>query len=182
MTESCDFSQVQGTQQVCGLLGNCKSSETESQGIVLALCEIVTTFQIGWSITSLGGSQPVEEGGSLIEIRGSHEAVAHRTDQTCRRCANLMLALALVGNWLVPRDGSCGFCAAEAFSGFIHGDRENQGERCSTRTLRIISGPGTPCQLATCDESCLREIRRRLTMIGAVERKRKPTSMGGTHE
>jgi len=45
-------------------------------------------------------------------------------------------------------------------------------------TLRVASGPGTPCQVAQCHLLCMTGIKDRLAVLGAVEREKKQEFSG----
>lgn len=174
MSEDCAFSQQTGTRRVCGLLGAKELGSAAPEGRVVALREIVEHFQIEWEVAaqSSGNSDEGLAGGFALEMRGRHKPVGHSPGQPCAHCANLMLSLRIIEEWLLPPSGRCAFCQAETSSTFVRGDRHSQGETSSTRTLCVLSGPGTPCQIEQCHELCLEEIRERLTLLGAAERRR----------
>jgi hypothetical protein len=174
MSEGCAFSQAAGTRRICGLLGAKDLDSAVLEGHVIALREIVEHFQIEWEIAPQSGGNSCEESASgfALALRGRHEPAGDCLGQTCAHCANLMLSLRIIGEWLVPPGGRCAFCQAEASNAFVRGDGHSQGEASSARTLCVWSGPGTACQLAECQELCMREIRERLALLGAAERRR----------
>jgi hypothetical protein len=96
--------------------------------------------------------------------------------RTCRHCANLKLALRIIGDWFFPPQGECSFCEVQAYSNFVHGDQQGQREDCSTRTFRLVRQLGTRCQLGACHVWCRTKMTERLNRIGAVERGGKPLS------
>jgi hypothetical protein len=174
MSEDCAFSQASGTRRVCGLLGAEESGSAASVSRIVALREIVEHFQIEWEIAAQtsGNSEEGLADGFTLEIRGRHERTGHSPGQPCAHCANLMLALRIIEEWLLPPGGRCTFCRAETSSAFVRGDRHSQEDATSMRTLCFLSGPGTPCQVTRCHESCMQEIRERLALLGAAERRR----------
>ena len=174
MSEDCAFSKQTETRRVCGLQGAKELGSAASEGRVVALREIVEHFQIEWEIaveSSRNSAEGVADGFAL-EMRGRHKPLCHAPGEPCAHCANLMLSLRIIEEWLVPPDGRCTFCQAEASSAFVRGDRHSQGDTSSTRTLCVLSGPGTPCQIKRCHELCIEEIRDRLALLGAAERRR----------
>jgi hypothetical protein len=174
MSEDCACSRQTGVRRVCGLLGERDLSGAASEGHIVALREIIEHFQIEWEIAaqSSGSSEGGLTGGFALEMRGRHVPTRHSSGQPCVHCANLMLSLRIIEEWLLPPGGRCTFCQAEASSAFVRGDRHSQEDTSSTRTLYVLSGPGTPCQIARCHELCIQEIRDRLALLGAAERRR----------
>jgi len=174
MSEECAFSQGTGTRRVCGLLGANELGSAALEAQILALREIVEHFQIEWEIAARGSGDSEEgsESSFALEMRGRHEPSEHLSDGPCSHCANLMLSLRIIEEWLLPLGGRCAFCRAEPTSTFVRGDRHSQGGVSLTRTLCVSSGPGTPCQIVRCHELCMKEIRERLALLGAAERKR----------
>lgn len=171
MTDHCAFSQEEGMHRFCGLLG-AKEFGDPAPGRIAALREIVEHFQIEWEITAQSSERREDaRQGFTLEMRGQHGLGGHSIGQPCSHCANLMLSLRIVEEWLLPRGGQCEFCSTEASSTFVRGDRNAQREASSTRTVRMSSGPGTSCQLAQCHEFCMQEIRERLAALGAAERR-----------
>jgi len=180
MTQECTFSLAKGTQRICGLLGTEAMSTAECESRIAALREIVERFHIQWELTAevRGDSDDQQESGFTLELKGTHNPACHHSGDPCSHCASLMPALRIIGEWLLPPDGRCAFCETEACSIFVHGDKHNQGEACSTRTLRVASGPGTPCQVAQCHLLCTTGIKDRLAVLGAVEREKKQEFSG----
>src|SRR6516164_4729830 len=178
MTQECAFSLAKGTQRICGLLGTEAMSSAECESRIVALREIVERFHIQWQLTAevRADSKDQPESGFILELKGTHHPACHRTGDPCSH--NLMLALRIIGEWLLPPDGRCAFCETEACSSFVHGDKHSQGEACSTRTLRVASGPGTPCQVAQCHLLYTTGIKDRLAVLGAVEREKKQEFSG----
>ena len=175
MTQECAFSQAKGTRRICGLLGTEAMSTAECESRIVALREIVERFHIQWELTAevRGDSEDQPESGFTLELKGTHHRACHHSGDPCSHCADLMLALRIIGEWLLPPDGRCAFCEAEVCRSFVQGDKHSQGEACSTRTLRVASGPGTPCQVAQCHLLCTTGIKDRLAVLGAVEREKK---------
>jgi hypothetical protein len=174
MSEKCAFSQAAGTRRICGLLGANDLDGAASEGHVTALREIVEHFQIEWEIASQSGGNSCEESASgfALALRGIYEPAGDCSGPACAHCANLMLSLRIVGEWLLPPDGRCSFCRAEASAAFVRGERQSQGEASSTRRWWLSSGPGTPCEIARCQELCRKEVSERLARLGAAERRR----------
>jgi hypothetical protein len=171
----CTISKEPGLGRVCGLLGEENFIGSGSEGLTLALREIVEHFQITWEVTPHHNSDSGErvENGSVLELRGTHEPAARHTGRTCIHCANLMLGLRIIGDWLFPPGGKCSFCEVQAYSNFVPGDQHGQREARSTRTLRLASQIGTRCSLGACHIWCMTKTKERLSEIGAIERERK---------
>jgi len=178
MIRACEISKEPGIQGVCGLLGNEDIAGSDPDGFILALREIVEHFQIRWGVAPLQESDSGEgvEIGFVLELSGTHEPGADHMARTCRHCANLMLALRIIGDWLFPPQGNCSFCEVQAYSNFVRGDQQRQSEASSTRALRLVSHLGTRCQLGACHVWCMTKMTERLNRIGAVERGRNPLS------
>jgi hypothetical protein len=178
MIQECAVSKEPGIQGVCGLLGKDDVTGSEPDGFIQALREMVEHFQITWGVTPLHESDSGEsiEIGFALDLNGTHESAADHAGRTCRQCANLMLALKIIGDWLFPRQGKCSFCEVQAYHNFIRGDEQVQAQACSTRTLRLVSHLGTRCQLAACHVWCMTKMTERLNRIGAVERGRNRLS------
>lgn len=118
MTQECAFSQAKGTQRICGLLGTEAMSTAECESRIVALREIVERFHIQWELTAevRGDSEDQPESGFTLELKGTHHRACHHSGDPCSHCANLMLALRIIGEWLLPPDGRCAFCEAEVCS------------------------------------------------------------------
>ena len=174
MIRTCEISKEPGIQGVCGLLGSEGIAGSDPQGFILALREIVEHFQITWGVTLLHESDSGEsvEIGFVLDLNGTHESAADHLRRTCRHCANLMLALRIIGDWMFPPQGKCSFCEVQTYSNFVRRDQQDQSEACSTRALRLVSHSGTRCQLGTCHVWCMTNMTERLNRIGAVERGR----------
>jgi hypothetical protein len=181
MTRECEFSQGQGSQRVCGLLVGAEFGGRETEGRIAALRELVEHFAIEWELTPrLGGDCEEEwESGFTVRLKGAHEPDSRSAIQASARHTNLMLALRIVGEWVLPPKGNCAFCSAEAYAEFVHGDRNDQHEACSTRTLRVASQKGSRCHTEACHLWCLTKIRERLTAVGAAERTGAAKSAAG---
>jgi hypothetical protein len=178
MIYACETSKEPGMQGVCGLLGKETVSGSDSEGFILSLRGIVERFQVTWAVTPLHESHSGEsvEIGFVLELNGTHEPVADHVGRTCRHCANLMLALKIIGDWLLPPQGKCSFCEVQAYSDFVRAEQKYQAEACSTRALRLVSHLGTLCQLGACHVWCMTKMKARLNRIGAVERGRNSLS------
>lgn len=178
MIYACEILKEPGIQGVCGLLGEKDIAGSDPDGLILELREIVERFQITWEVTPIdeaesGGSV---ETGFVLDLNATHEPSADHTGRTCRRCANRMLALKIIGDWLFPPEGKCSFCEVQAYSDFVRGDQQGRQHACSTRALRLVSHLGTGCQLGACHVWCMTQMRAQLKTIGAVERRRNPLS------
>ena len=180
MSCGCAISQKPGIQGVCGLLGAEEIAGSDANGLVVALREIVEHFQIEWEVTAYQGMDSPEsaEAGFVLELMGTHEPASHDPGRKCVHCSNLMLGLRIVGDWLFPPQGKCSFCEVLACSNFVRGDQQDQRNASSTRRLSLVSQRGTWCQLGACHIWCMTKTRERLSVIGAVERKRKQASTG----
>ena len=108
MIYACEISKEPGMQGVCGLLGKETVAGSDSEGFILALRGIVERFQVTWGVTPLHESDSGEsvEIGFVLDLNGTHEPVADHVGRTCRHCANLMLALRIIGDWVFPRKES----------------------------------------------------------------------------
>lgn len=178
MIYACEISKEPGMQGVCGLLGKETVAGSDFEGFILALRGIVERFQVTWGVTPLHESDSGEsvEIGFVLDLNGTHEPVADHVGRTCRHCANLMLALRIIGDWVFPPEGKCSSCELQTYSNFVRGGQQGQPEACSTRALRLVSDPGTRCQLGACHVWCKTKMREQLNRIGAVERGRNPLS------
>lgn len=178
MISECEISKETGIQGVCGLLGKETVAGSDSDGFILALRGIVERFQITWGVTPLNESDSGEsvEIGFVLDLNGIHEPVADHVGRTCRHCANLMLALKIIGDWVFPPQRKCSFCEVQAYSDFVRGEQRDQTQAGSTRELRVVSHLGTRCQLEACHVSCMTKTKARLDRIGAVERGRNSIS------
>jgi hypothetical protein len=172
MIGACEVSKEPGIQGVCGLLGKENIAGGDHEGFIFAVREIVEHFHITWGATPLYESDSGEsvQIGFVLELNGAHEPAADHIGRTCRHCANLMLALRIVGDWLFPPEGKCPSCELQAYCNFIRGDQMGQPEACSTRVIRLASHLGTRCQLGSCHVWCETTLRERLNRIGSVER------------
>ncbi len=181
MTHDCAISKEPGIPNVCGLFGKEDIAGSESEGLLLALREMVGHFQITWGVTPLHESDP--EGGTeigfVLELNGTHEPVPDHAERSCHHCANLLLALRIVGDWLFPRQGKCSFCEVQVYHNFVCGDEGVQARPCSTRALRLVSQPETHCRFGACHVWCMTKLTERLSRIGAVERGRNRPSAEG---
>jgi hypothetical protein len=173
MSLDCVFSQGKETRRICGLLGDEEFSDAQVAGRIAALQELVEHFAIEWELTPrlIGEREEDWESGFTLRLKGAHEHDSHSAGQTSAHHTNLMLALRIVGEWVLPPEGNCAFCCAEAYTKFVQGDRNNQGEACSTRTLRVATQKGSRCHAEACYRWCMKKIRERLAVVGAVERK-----------
>ncbi len=174
MIHACEISEEPGMQGVCGVLGKEDIAGSDSEGLILELREIVERFQITWAVSPLHESVSGEsvEIGFVLELNARHEPPAEHMGRTCRHCANLILALRIIGDWLFPPQGKCSFCEVQAYNDFVRGDQQGQPEGCSTRALRLVSHRGTRCQLGACHVWCMRTMTEQLNRIGSVERGR----------
>ena len=180
MKQPRSISREPGMQGVCGLLAPDELAGRNAEGVVLVLGEIVQHFRIEWELTPYQGSDSAgrPEAGFVLELNGTHEPAEPHSGRSCLHCANLMLGLRIVGDWLFPPKGKCSFCEVLARSNFVRGDQHGQQAGYTTRTLRL-AGPRSPsCQLGACHIWCTAKTEERLRTIGAVERKRKPASTG----
>jgi hypothetical protein len=181
MSHDCAISKETGILSVCGLFGKEDIARSNSDGLLLALREMVEHFQITWGVSPLhqADSGVSVEIGFVLDLNGTHEPVADHAERSCRHCANLMLALKIVGDWLFPRQGKCSFCEVQVYHNFVCGDEHGQGQECATRALRLVSQPETRCQLGACHAWCMTKLTERLNRIGAVERGRnRPLAEG----
>ena len=178
MNRACALSQEPGIGGVCGLLGTEEIAGSDAAGLVVVLGGIAEHFQIEWELTPYQGTGAAEssETGFVLELKGTHEPAEHHSGRTCLHCANLMLGLRIVGDWLFPPQGKCSFCEVLRCSNFVRGAQHGQQEGCSTRSLRLASQRGTACQFGECHIWCMTKTKERLRAIGAVERKRKEAS------
>ncbi len=176
MVNAGETSKEPGIQGICGLLGKDNIAGSDPEGFILALREIAEHFQITWGVTPLHEPHSEEsvEIGFVLDLNGTHEGAARHRAQTCQHCANLMLALRIIGDWLFPPQGKCSFCELQAYSNFVRGDQQGQPEACSTRALRLVSHLGTRCQLGACHVWCKTKMTEQLNRIGVVERGRNP--------
>jgi hypothetical protein len=108
--------------------------------------------------------------GFVLDLHGTHESATDHRERTCQHCANLMLALRIIGDWLFPPQGKCSFCEVQAYNNFVRGDQQGPPEVSSTRALRLVSHLGTRCQLGACHVWCMNNMTERLNTIGMVER------------
>ena len=140
----------------------------------MALKEIVEHFRIKWQVTLHEGTDSAEgaEDGFVLELKGTHEPAEDHSWRTCLHCANLMLGLRIVSEWLFPPQGKCPFCEVVAQSNFVRGDQRGRQETCSTREIHLVSRRGASCQLGACHIWCMTKTKERLSVIGAIERKR----------
>ena len=175
------ITQEPGIRGVCGLLGAEGITGCDSEGLAFALREIVEHFRIEWELTPYQDPDSAEssEAGFVLELKGTHEPAEHYSGRTCVHCANLMLGLRIVGDWLFPPQGKCSFCEVLACSNFVRGNEHSQQEGCSSRALRLASQRRTACQLGACHIWCMTKTKERLRAIGAVERKGKKHQQGG---
>ena len=176
MTRGCEFSQGQGNQSVCGLLGGAEFYGAATEGRIAALRELVEHFAIEWELTPrLGGNCEGEwESGFTVRLKGAHEPDSRSAIQPSARRTNLMLALRIVGEWVLPPEGNCAFCSADAYADFVHGDRNNQGETKVSLRIRISHRSGFDRPVDACEVRCLIEMKDKLSEIGALRRKWKP--------
>ena len=178
MIYACEVSKEPGIQGVCGLFGKGTVGGSDSEGFILALRGIVERFQVTWGVTPLHGSDSGEsvEIGFVLDLNGTHKPAANHVGRTCRHCTNLMLALKIIGDWLLPPQGKCSFCEVQAYSDFVRGEQKGQADASSTRALRLVSHLGTRCQLGACHLWCMTKMKARLNRIGSVERGRSSIS------
>ena len=82
------------------LLGKDNIAGSDPGGFIRALREIVEHFQITWGVTPLHESHSGEsvENGFVLDLSGTHERADHDRGRTCQQCANLMLALKIIGD------------------------------------------------------------------------------------
>src|SRR5216117_2439804 len=111
MIYACEVSKEPGIQGVCGLFGKGTVGGSDSERFILALRGIVERFQVTWGVTPLHGSDCGEsvEIGFVLDLNGTHKPAANHVGRTCRHCTNLMLALKIIGDWLLPPQGKCSF-------------------------------------------------------------------------
>ncbi len=177
MIAAWEISKEPGIQGVCGLFEKENIAGSGSEGFLLALREMVEHFEVTWGVTPLRESDSREsaEIGFVLDLSGAHEPVADHSVRSCPQCANLMLALRIIGDWLFPLEGKCSFCEVQAYHNFVCGDEQLQAQACSTRALRLVSHPGTQCQLGACHVWCMTMVTERLKRIGSVERGKNST-------
>ena len=181
MSHDCAISKETGILSVCGLFGKEDITRSDSERLLLALREMVEHFQITWGVRPLhqSDSEVSVEIGFVLELNGTHEPVADHAKWSCLHCANLLLALRIVGDWLFPREGQCSFCEVQVYHNFVCGDEEVEARICSTRALRLVSQPETRCRFGACHVWCTTKLTERLNRIGAVERGRNRPSAEG---
>lgn len=172
MTDGAAAAQRQRTERICTLLGPEVLSKREIDGFVISLREIVEHFRIEWTIRPYedDGFQRTSGAGFVLELTGAHQPSEHRARQGCLHCANLLLALRLVGDWLFPPKGNCGFCEVRVQSTFVRCEEPNQRACSLTRTLGFVSDAGTECRMGACHLWCMNEIKERLNVLRALER------------
>ena len=175
MMHGCPISQDPGSPRVCGLLATEQINGISAEGLTVALREIVEHFHIRWEVRPDRETESEDkiETSFVFELTGTHELVGHHTGRTCSHCANLILGLRIIGDWIFPPDGKCSFCQVQPHSDFVRGDQHGQQEASSTRTLRLASQAGSRCQVEACHRWCITTIKDRLRTIGAVEREKK---------
>ena len=180
MSCGCVISQEPGRRGVCALFHVQEVAGSGADGLVVAVRAIVEQFRIEWDLTPYQGPDSAEsaEAGFVLDLKGTHEPASHDPGRTCVHCSNLMLGLRIVGDWIFPSEAKCLFCEVRACSNFVRGDQFGQREAISTRTLRLVSHGGTPCQIGACHILCMAKTKERLSVIGAVERKKKQASIG----
>ena len=179
MMHRCPISQEPDIGGVCGLLGAEEITGTAAKGIILALREIVEHFHIRWEMRPHRETESEDkvETGFVLELTGTHELVGHHTGRTCSHCANLILGLRIIGDWIFPPDGKCFFCQVQPHSNFVRGDQHGQQKASSTRTVRLASQVGSRCQLEACHSWCMTKIKERLGKIGARKQEKKQLSV-----
>src|SRR5947207_4784607 len=140
---------------------------SDSERFILALRGIVERFQVTWGVTPLHGSDCGEsvEIGFVLDLNGTHKPAANHVGRTCRHCTNLMLALKIIGDWLLPPQGKCSFCEVQAYSDFVRGGQKGQADASSTRALGLVSPLGTRCTLGSCHLGCMTMAKARLNGI-----------------
>jgi hypothetical protein len=161
---------------ICGLLGDEEFSDAQVSGRIAALQELVEHFGIEWELTPrlIGEREEDWESGFTLRMKGTHEHDSHSAGQTSAHRTNLMLALRIVGEWVLPPEGNCAFCSADAYADFVHGDRNNQGETKVSLRIRISHRSGFDRPVDACEVRCLIEMKDKLSEIGALRRKWKP--------
>ena len=179
MMHMCPISQKPGVGGVCGLLGAEEIAGSSAERLVVALREIVEHFRVEWEMTPHHSTDFTEsaETGFVIELKGTHKPGAHHSERTCLHCANLMLGLKIIGDWVLPANGKCSFCEALAYSNFVRGDQRGQREASTTRTLRLASQAGSRCQVEACHTWCMTKMKERLEKIGVGEQEKKQLSV-----
>jgi hypothetical protein len=174
MIHACQLVKKPELQSVCGLLGNETVAGRDSGGFLVALGELVEHFQITWAITplyELVSGESVEIG-FVLELKGRHEPGADHVGRSCPHCANLLLAMRLIGDWLFPRGGICESCELRTADNFVRGDADGRSESSSVKAFRLASGVGTRCHLGFCHAWCGATLRERLNRIGSAEQEK----------
>jgi hypothetical protein len=172
MMHACEISKEPGLQGVCGLLGKQDTGGGDPEGFSLVLRELVEHFQITWAVSPLRECVSGEsvEMGFVLELKGTHEPVSGHVGRRCPHCANLLMAMRIIGEWLFPPDGSCEFCELRIFNNFVRGEEDGLSEPCSMKVFCLASHVGARCQLGSCHAWCEATLRERLNRIGSVER------------
>lgn len=180
MNCACAVLQEPGSRRVCGLLGDEKLAGSCAEGRTVALKEVVEHFRIEWELTPYQDLTSAESSaaGFVLDLTGTHEQANHDPGRSCVHCSNLMLGLRVVGDWIFPSGAKCLFCEVQRCSTFVRGDCLGQREAISTRTFRLASHGGTPCQIGACHVWCMEKTKERLSVIGAVERKKRQAPTG----
>lgn len=172
MMHACQLAKEPGLQSACGLLEKQDVLRSDSEGFLMVLGELVEHFQITWSVSPVHEfiSGESAETGFVLELKGRHEPVADHVGRSCRHCANLLLVMRIIGEWLFPREGTCEFCELQTYDSFVHQNEVVGFEPCSMKVFRFASQVGARCQLGSCHVWCKTTLRERLNRIGSVER------------
>lgn len=172
MRRACQAAKEPGPESVCGLLGKPDVGGCDSEGFLLALRELVEHFHITWAISPLRDfvSEESGEAGFAVDLEGRHGPVADHVARGCAHCANLLLALRIIGEWLFPPAGICEACEVRTCDIFVRPDKAGPWEPRSVKTFRLASRVGTACHLGSCPVACGAALRDRLNRIGSVER------------
>ena len=172
MMHACQLVKEPERTSVCGLLGKENVAGPDSGGFLLALGELVEHFQITWAISPVHDfvSGKKVDVAFVLDLEGRHEPVADHVGRSCPHCANLLLALRIIGEWLFPPKGVCESCELRTYDNFVRGEDSGLSEPCSVKRFLLASPVGTRCHLGSCHAWCAATLRGRLTRIGSVER------------
>ncbi len=137
----------------------------------LELQELVRRYRVTWEarpeLAVQGGALvPI---GFVVQLSATHDHPVHRPSPGCPECAPLVDALKRIAHAVLPRGEHASWYDVHVSAGVIQYDPAHGNRPEVSATISILHRGQITRPPDECERACLKEIRTRLTAIGARE-------------
>lgn len=146
------------------------------------LVELVNRYRVCWEVwpeyLMVGGKQ--QQVGFELELSGTHEAGAGHISPGCPACLQIYGALLAIADWILPKEQRPSTYEIGPYEqalrySIVRGNRPDV-----TLGVKIVHRTGFDRPVDECELRCLKEMKERLSHLGACERQwsaRRSTSL-----